>query len=536
MKFFLLESRSSTPNPGKSIVYLTIDKWNDYSYITQFYAQLYDSSGALHALGLVKIGFHGQTKETSTHKQIGVTEFTELGGAFFSLGESSSYYSALSKVEEKERLEYLESLNDLVSSSDIKSEILEEGVFKTALLRSLSMYDVKHQFKRCLKGLPELSDFKFTIKRQETDKLGKVKVSFSVNRESKPSSNMHALIGRNGVGKTQLLNGIVNAIAAPKKTETQILEKSRGGRLTPIDDAYFNTLLSISYSAFDPFEPPSEQKDPTKGTCYYYVGLKKTVTSNDSEASKVFNKSGEELRRECLASLWGCLEKPKVIEGEVLWLRSLSKLHSDENFAEMNLESLYESSKKIPRKDSEGKELDTNVREGLFIDENFRLLNRLSSGHLMVLLTITKMVQYVGEKTLVLIDEPECYLHPPLLSALLRATEDLLRENNAIAIIATHSPVVLQEIPQNCIWKIDRVGKDTEFIRPITPTFGESVSTLTHEVFGLEVRKSGFYDILKKEVESGKGLKEIVKDYDEQLGLEAITHLAGIIANNQVEK
>lgn len=31
----------------------------------------------------------------------------------------------------------------------------------------------------------------------------------------------------------------------------------------------------MSFSAFDPFEPPSEQPDPSKGTCYFYIGLKK---------------------------------------------------------------------------------------------------------------------------------------------------------------------------------------------------------------------------------------------------------------------
>ncbi len=40
----------------------------------------------------------------------------------------------------------------------------------------------------------------------------------------------------------------------------------------------------------------------------------------------------------------------------------------------------------------------------------------MSSGHAIVLLTVTKLVARVEEKTLVLIDEPESHLHPPLLS------------------------------------------------------------------------------------------------------------------------
>lgn len=47
-----------------------------------------------------------------------------------------------------------------------------------------------------------------------------------------------------------------------------------------------------------------------------------------------------------------------------------------------------------------------------------------------------------------LIDEPEGHLHPPLLSAFVRALSELLVNRNGVAIIATHSPVVLQEVPR----------------------------------------------------------------------------------------
>ena len=39
------------------------------------------------------------------------------------------------------------------------------------------------------------------------------------------------------------------------------------------------------------------------------------------------------------------------------------------------------------------------------------IFKRLSSGHKIVLLTITRLVEVVEEKTLVLIDEPEAHLH-----------------------------------------------------------------------------------------------------------------------------
>ena len=112
-----------------------------------------------------------------------------------------------------------------------------------------------------------------------------------------------------------------------------------------------------------------------------------------------------------------------------------------------------------------------------------KLFERLSSGHKIVVLTITRLVETVEEKTLVLMDKPEAHLHPPLLSAFVRALSDLLLNRNGVAIIATHSPVVLQEVPRSCAWKIWRSGSKVDVERPEIETFGENIEILTREVF-----------------------------------------------------
>ncbi|MBW6100166.1 ATP-binding protein [Escherichia coli] len=49
------------------------------------------------------------------------------------------------------------------------------------------------------------------------------------------------------------------------------------------------------------------------------------------------------------------------------------------------------------------------------------------------------------KRCLVLFDEPETHLHPPLLAVLMSALRIVLNEVDAFAIVATHSPVVVQE-------------------------------------------------------------------------------------------
>jgi predicted ATP-dependent endonuclease of OLD family len=159
------------------------------------------------------------------------------------------------------------------------------------------------------------------------------------------------------------------------------------------------------------------------------------------------------------------------------------------------------------------------------------LAGRMSSGHSIVLLTITKLVDTVEEKTLVLLDEPESHLHPPLLSAFTRALSDLLHNRNGVAIVATHSPVVLQEVPKSCVWKLTRIRAEGRSDRLERETFGENVGILTREVFGLEVSKSGFHEMMQQAADSGATIQAIVAEYNGQLGAEARAILLALIAS-----
>jgi len=154
----------------------------------------------------------------------------------------------------------------------------------------------------------------------------------------------------------------------------------------------------------------------------------------------------------------------------------------------------------------------------------------MSSGHKIVLLTVTRLVETVKERSLVLLDEPEAHLHPPLLSAFVRALSDLLIERNGVAVIATHSPVVLQEVPRACVWKLRRSGRVTAVDRPDIETFGENVGVLTREIFGLEVTRAGFHRVLEETVDAGHSYEEVLERFGGRLGGEAKALVRGLIA------
>lgn len=498
MEFQLIPRGKKSPDKGRNTVYLNIDFWNDFSYITMFYVSLHDDTGEFHELGNIKIGFRGQTTETSTFSTL-EEKFLSLSQHYFSLGQDVSYYQSLFSLPENIREEVLVGLKDIVHHPFLMDEIIDEPVFKTSLMRDVSRSVIKGQYARVLDGYAALTDYDFTFVRPEEEKLGGIELRFRVKANSIPSTNIHCIIGRNGVGKTTLLNAMTNAITDKEASSSNFIDHT-AWEPGQIDDDYFSSLVSVAFSAFDPFQPPKEQADPTKGTCYFYVGLKQNQESL---------KSLEDIHQEFTKALAHSLSQPIKRER---WIRAIEALETDDLFASMNLISLADSDKADSAKKA------------------MKLIQRMSSGHAIVILTITKLVATVEEKTLVLIDEPESHLHPPLLSAFLRALSDLLYDRNAVAIIATHSPVVLQEIPRSCAWKIDRAGKLSKARRPDIETFGENVGILTREVFGLEVIKSGFHSLLQQSVQSGASFHEIVDAYDDQLGYEARSVLQAMVS------
>ena len=160
------------------------------------------------------------------------------------------------------------------------------------------------------------------------------------------------------------------------------------------------------------------------------------------------------------------------------WRTSLQSLTSDPIFAESGIVEIATA------------DVDQDVLRTLY--------KKLSSGHKIILLTITRLVATTEERTLILLDEPEAHLHPPLLSAFVRCLSDLLVDRNAVAVVATHSPVVLQEVPSSCVHMLYRSGTTIDVYRPDFETFGEGVGRLTSEVFKHEVTESGFHRLLRQ--------------------------------------
>ena len=245
MEFEVLSRGAWPPNEGRDTAYLCIDNWNDYSYYTLFQVKVFDENGKGYELGSVKIAYKGQEEgnTNATSKKI-ETHFYELSEDFFSLGQHTEYYKELSSMSKETRLCYLKGINDLVAYPELIPIIENETVFGTSLLRNVYIASIRGKFRSVLDGNNESTPFKFRFIRDENEKMSGVQLYFNVGVDTKPPTNIHAIIGRNGVGKTTVLNGIISAIRGLENNQQCRIEP-REHRYSSNDKDYFSSLISL---------------------------------------------------------------------------------------------------------------------------------------------------------------------------------------------------------------------------------------------------------------------------------------------------
>lgn len=515
MRFYVVSSKSNLSNVRKNVVYLREDNWNDwFKFVTQFFMHYVDGQGEVIDIGQLKIGqFSMKEKQVSPEIE---REFEFIGDQFFSLGQDDSYYADLMTLPNEVGLEILNNLNDVALNQDLFQRALGEEVTQTSLLRSVNVKTIEGQFRRIVSGGARLEEYQFGfVGPKPKQDVPPVRLHFSVVPDSLPPTNIHVLIGRNGVGKTHVMNAMARSFAGKEENPDEngnFFEVSKIGKEK--DSNPFANMISVSFSAFDDFEIIPQRRNAARYDRYVHVGLRKRVKNDDGEYL-IVTQDPEQLTKEFSESAKLCVRGVKL----GLWKRALETLESDPLFAEAEVSSLAE------------------LEPSEFARTANRLYKKMSSGHKIVLLTITKLVENVEEKTLVLLDEPESHLHPPLFSAFVRALSDLLINRNGVAIVATHSPVVLQEVPKSCVWKLSRYGAVAKAERPNIETFAENVGVLTNEVFGLEVTHSGFHKMIGESISNDDTeFEDVAQKFERQIGSEGRALISMMLNNNGKQK
>lgn len=541
MDFYIIKNSEDDNLRSRSVPYFLfrIDNWNDYNYRTQFYTFYIDSEFTKHDFGHVKIVFDNDLKkilnpdETYNYVDFIPKEFSNLDEGFYSIG-NLYFYKKLQEFFTKEQMQsILNSLNDVACDLSLFDEIKKKdlGVFRTSLIRDYKE-EIRSKFHRVANGGVELTSYNFYFDYFLNSNKSK-KLDFEVKPNSLPPTNIHVVIGGNGVGKTTFLNTILKKYFE-NQMAYEIFYRS--------DLSVILNLVVVSYSPFDRLFKDIEL-DSIVNKKYSYIGLREDPTVHKTENYKNISSTN----RDFILSLFRC-KYSEVLKEK--WLGLVAILEIDGYFKNRNLSKLIED---VDISIAKNIDFDVNnLSESdmvIILEKNNHLIvrfNDYSSGHKIILLSLTKLVVEVIEKSLVIYDEPETYLHPPLISAYIRALSWLMIDRNAVAVIATHSPVILQEVPRRSVWVISREGDEFGADRPPIETFGESVSTLTKEVFNLKSKKSGFYTLLEDTTKkvfneySSLSLNElydvVVEKFNGEVGDEAQSIIISLINKMKKER
>lgn len=443
---------------------LTNDNWDDFGYKTLFYATLHLSKNESIDLGGVKILRYDYPVEPFTTKL--EKRSMRLDAQFCSLGDSLDYYERLNDIDPKIRDIYLSSMNDVVFDDAIRARFEKRPGFEKSLLRSSSAAAALENAS-ILRSPEEEADQSLQLIYVTPDGAS-LPLRFNSGRIL--PGRINAIIGYNGAGKTTVLAGIAQVAASTLRRRDDDDVAALYGHFEGTLQR-FATTIAVSYSAFDTFEVPtvgyadrSDDSGDEELVGYFYCGLRRHGAGSASNELKSEADRIQELR-EAVSHITTSARRGALNE-------ALEPLLNEPSFRRSGTDFTFDDSS---------------------WEDKFRAL---SSGHQIALAIIVQLVTHMKIGSLALIDEPESHLHPPLLAALMKGIGVALEKTSSFAVIATHSPVVIQEVPRACVHVLRRLGEMRKFEVPTRETYGENLGVLTSDVFNLDNVEGSYEGVL----------------------------------------
>lgn len=453
--------------------------WNDGGFMTTYDVTFRQPRSSPIPIGHVKI-MRRELKQDEFALKPGAVHV--LRSDFCAVGQSYTFYEELASLGQGIGKAFLRRIKDVAVSPSRLKRFKDDPVFQKSLLR-------EGRATRALEDAPRLFDISGASKASRLPRkmslsvrLGNNDVSFPVDfRELSAGvpSRILALVGDNGTGKSAMLGLLAatvihrNNMERPESSvDYGFFATRRGNARERVD---FSRVVTISYGAFDEhalpddLNPKIERNDETPtvsatNTGYFYRGLR----DRDQDGRAALKNIGQ-----VEDELWTALRTIRDPRRREAFRDAVLLLSGATNFPEDILEELLSTQ---PGRIS---------------------LSHLSSGQTIVLNVLVSLIAYLEPGSLVLIDEPEVHLHPPLVSALIRGIASSLEEFESVAFLATHSSVVIQELPARNVRVLRRVDNVTTALQPELETYGESLGLIDRNVFGLAGVQSDFIKVIE---------------------------------------
>lgn len=518
--------------------------WDDFGYVVTFQIQLIKRG---------KREFFGRTKvliqdECDTSKYF-ITKGVQCGKSFdisallnpdfaVSLAADLDYYQRLANDLQGAAEEFLRQICD-ASYFRSRYEIYSQwSGFNVSLLRGGSTaLAILNKGCQVAAGryVPE-SDFQFNVTGLTGDFES---IQFSFDKERKlGNTNVNLLIGRNGSGKSHVLRHLVDQVTGVVPTRDQ--------------QPYFHKVVVAAYSPFESFK--------TEKQLSAALGLEpqgEETLEKMSQRRLMVNKYaylGFKDPSGCFSLDWPkqssahALLKILAYDEESSW-RDISRF---ELLFKTLKQSISFDSVALKGKDGQHILLSEKEKPSIkSIEENVDVTqgisffkqgaNRqppspvlLSSGQTIYSYLLPNLVSEVEDESLVVLDEPELYLHPAMEIALIKMVKILLKVTKSNAIVATHSSILAREVEQRGVVVLRREEGRTTATPPPFETFGQSVELIIGEVFDDYYVRKAYQTSLDVAVNSYTSPEDALESLAGSVGDEALAYLASKIDNGEV--
>lgn len=441
---------------------LTFDYgWDDFDYKTRYHLYYYKDNKPF-LMGEVKI----MKKDVIDTSTVLPSQFYSLDESYCSLGNDIVYYkNFIEKFKEKKYL-YLSELRDAALYTSIQKKFEGDYEFKRSLMRDNKAEYVIRVGRFVINGRgndEKAYSFEY-LYRPKYSASEPTALTFNFNHSRFPYMRMYALIGENGVGKTTLMKDLIyDIVQNDRKSEDRHFVD-----LPPL----FSSVIAITYSPFDSYPLNDDPGLSNRIIDYEYCGLMKHefVLKNINERVKELATNVELAVRRDTDYI------------NILWERMMEKVISRDR-----LNSIF-----------------TNppIYNDVDIDKLTTLYQHCSSGETIYFESITAILAKIRLNSMLLIDEPEQHLHPTGINLLMTTISEILEQTESFAIISTHSPYILREVPSSNVMIFHRYGNNLS-VTPIgIETFGEDVSVISDIVFDNRSQNKIFESYIERVVEN----------------------------------
>jgi len=332
-----------------------------------------------------------------------------------------------------------------------------------------------------------LSNYKFTIEMKsgsflEIDVKPKDNIFVDMAGKSLPlsvSNNVFCIIGENGSGKTSFIRELAKAIF----NDSSEIKLESSGFDTQEDANIMNKVIYCSFSPFDKEIIINSLSESDSNDKFKYIGFLE------------YGKGDKSVDEEIIKSILSTIKEIKNDMNKYsLWINVMERV----SFEKWIYPIIYIFQDELVRvSKSDGASADGYDYRSF--EEATKKVGNLSSGQKIFLLTISKLILNLTERTVVFVDEPELFLHPPMVKAYVRLISDLVSHVNGLGFIITHSPVTLQEFPDKCVKRAYKNDRGEYMIEDINfRTFGENINVINDKIFNIGLQQTGYYNLIER--------------------------------------